>query len=368
MESKERDLLNKLSWIFLGCAPVIFNLLGLKYPTVTSLIILLYWAILLQVHVGLSSQLQKISDGEEVVERLKQGLQERKENPSVHSYTFTEEFRDYDAKGKLVKKQVFKDEKDAAETTIFKYDARGRCIQEIEEELDDDYDSGVLRTQLISEFDDKNNLIKQVQYFDGELNETEIITYDDDNRPIEYFFPNAEEGVSKMLSQYDANGRLTKVTRLRKNGDERDHEEYKYSPEGHLIEENSSLGNKVVYVRDAAGREIERSHYSNYEDNGIAPSEKVISKYDQAGNLLEESILKSDGQLGERTLFEYDKKNRVVISINENGFFGVLAPRVSIVFTRHHEVSTRKNPSIERAIPLVTLPRPDEAVEDLDEY
>lgn len=374
MTMKNTEITKYLVPTFLGLAPILFLILGLKYPTISTLLVFLYWGLIIYKFEAVTKLVSEVEQGKNKIASLEERYSRYKEtkeiNPAISSYSIAREVLEYDHKNQLTKKQVFTAAQQTPETTVFYYDDHGRCIEETHTEMEEDWDDGELKlseTRNLNEYDDSGKLVRDVSSTDGYGNET-IYKYDANDRLIEMLFPGNGVRTSKMTYEYLPNGKLAKLIRYssknKSEGKERDSEEYKYDEQGYCIEEihhnyhHPSTDSKVTIKRDAKGNEIERCYFRDGEDL----TDKSISKYDPNGNLVEKSEWGWDGALKERSLLEYDSNNRLILKIQEGDSLNMGNVKVAITFVQHREsqAEKKKHSAIRCDIPVVVLPKPEE--------
>lgn len=95
---------------------------------------------------------------------------------------------------------------------------------------------------------------------------------------------------------------------------------YKYNIYGDTIEEatfisEDSLLSKFIYKYNQQRKMIEMSYYESQDGRGS----KLIFKYDDKGNKIEEGIYNVDGSLREKTTFKYNIKNHVTEFVRSAG-------------------------------------------------
>lgn len=192
---------------------------------------------------------------------------------------------EYDEKGRVVKNEIFQNEKSVQNIEI-KYDEKARTIT-MEGERQFSYDSVY---KSVAAYDENWKMIKR-ESFD-------------------------KNGKLIQLSEYDTNGNVTKFISYDENGGIKSHTVYEYDKKGTLIKESSYDGNGTVedytvYENDENGYILKDTRYNA---NGVKTgyteyfeNTTYINKY--AGQRRSESY-DSDGSLSGIT--EYNRNGDVV--------------------------------------------------------
>lgn len=183
----------------------------------------------------------------------------------------------------------------AGNTTSYTYDERGNLLTTTRADGAVSYKTYDAKNQMLSEtdyngnttyysYDDRGNLTTVI-YADGS---TEYYTYDSSNRLIQKTDAN---GVKESYTYAGA------MPATYTDGEGNTYT-YTYNALNQLVEEKDALGNRIVHVYDAQGREIQ----TVAKDGG-----STVYEFDAAGNVL--SITDARGK---KTSFTYDKMNHIL--------------------------------------------------------
>ena len=159
---------------------------------------------------------------------------------------------------------------------------------------------------FMKKFDHKGNVIEEVYYQSGTVDQKLSYRYDNQENTVEYANYKGDE--TKLLFKqnitYDNSGR--KIREERFNGS--DYEIIKYSYKGDKLSEitRSDIYGYVEHKRvfNYTGDICTISILDN-EKNNIG---KIINKYDDLGNIVETIEYDENGKIKERYLFEFDGK------------------------------------------------------------
>ncbi len=149
---------------------------------------------------------------------------------------------------------------------------------------------GTVFSSVEFEYNKTNNLIKEREFRNGNLDVVRMYKYNND-------------GNLQIIDSHDSNGK-----HLIKG-------EYKYDSKGNNIEElffgsDGKLMIKHVFEYDNRGNKIEAiNSYDGFDNN------RVIYTYDDESNLIEEKEYDKNGKLTGKKSFSYDKENNIVEEI-----------------------------------------------------
>jgi RHS repeat-associated protein len=225
----------------------------------------------------------------------------------------------------------------------FSYDEAGRLIKteypSLKKSITVQYDSRGLRTSLI------DSAGRQVRYEYTPQKQLAAIalpdrkriafTYDAMERPASIQYPNGIAG----RWEYDAAGRIVKITYQGRDGSTVARSAYRYDPAGNLVERLDTHGRSTRYLYDAAGQLIEetgpelkgRYRYLPGGSRGTMEADGATTQYraDAADRLLqagpEHLTYDANGNLISRkgpagtTSYEYDAENQLVKVVGPGG-------------------------------------------------
>lgn len=162
------------------------------------------------------------------------------------------------------------------------------------------YDSEV--TEVHRTFDENGNVIGSVTYYNGVLNATAEITYDEQGREILRLGTDAGSGITmKVTHTYDDEGNI--LTYCIDNGFYESRHEYTYDSRGRRASETVFQDDQMVSsIGYANTGNVQKGTY--LDDQGEALGE-VINTYDDYGNLLQEESYDRNGNLQSRRYHVY---------------------------------------------------------------
>ena len=164
-------------------------------------------------------------------------------------------------------------------------------------------------------YDKDGNLVKELEYFDGNLNSTKERDYDSSGSFTEKKTNNRDN--LEYIREYDKNGVIRKETKYDYTGEVEEISEY--NEDGLIIRKESfSWTYTVEYEYDDKGnltKEIE----TDYDDNNVV--EKIYEDiYDSEGKVIQRTITSADGSpvLVEKTETITDGNKKTVNSYDSN--------------------------------------------------
>jgi len=212
---------------------------------------------------------------------------------------------DYDPRGRPTSSEDPLDH-----TTTIEYDSRGRVEKIINPDdtfTEFDYDLGGRRTRVTDPgggttlygYDDYGRL-ETVTAVTGPPNEVTTYGYDSMSN-----LESITDALGRVtIFEYDANGRLTKISHPKDSGEADRIETFTYDAEGRLETKTKRDGTKLTYSYDSAGQLIQ----TDAEDARGAHLETVVYDYDDAGRL----ILSQGGAFWDRLTWTYSLAGEVL--------------------------------------------------------
>ena len=221
----------------------------------------------------------------------------------IESKTMSE----FNDKGQLIHQRDYISEDEIGEDSKFIRNEKGELIR-----IDKSFADGSESVITHKRSEDKRNLEITTLDEDGELEEKEIYLFDKNDKMLEkevYDYNNKLQ--EKYVNEYDEKGNLIKQTEYGKGGEFILESELTYDDEGNVIRQISynrkrQITHKLLFTYDEKNRVVKQQFGNSYiietiyndEDNsrterkiganGIEEDE-TKSKYDENGNILEES-------------------------------------------------------------------------------
>lgn len=231
------------------------------------------------------------------------------ERDSKSYYRHNDYFKKYNEKGKLVELIHFDSNEKQVYKTTYLYDVRDNLIESRKVQAD----GRVYVTSWSFIYDNKGNVIEE-SYPISDVNSCCKLTnkYDNKGNNVESRYSYIDGHFSVLSTKYDNEGNL--IEREFYDSNEMGYktidkyyrgkkvEETRITPEGIIVEQWT---NKY----DDKGNEIENSYLKS---DGTVETRKLSFKYDKNDNLISGVHYKPDGSLFERLTFKYDKRgNRI---------------------------------------------------------
>ena len=171
-------------------------------------------------------------------------------------------------------------------------------------------DIGVLQTEIIYEYDERNHIIKETSTIEGVKTEKEF-TYDSEEQLIGSIHTTGSK-VKKYTYTYDGNG--NKIAMLESVDGKITNRQFSFDAANKLVEETGDM--QVKYHHDKSGNVTKKEHFSGVIENFTYNSEgqliqvvnnqgKTITyQYDGFGNRIEKSETTKVQEDNKKTLFE----------------------------------------------------------------
>ena len=245
----------------------------------------------------------------------------------------------YNERGQEVERVNFNQDGTEQDRSIIRYDSKGRIIG-YGDAKKDRYHSAI-------EYDGKGNRIEARMYEGDVIQTREVYTYDDKGRKIEQsriadggsyherltYAYNAAGQLTEMaayysgklmerhLKTYNVAGDLVKEASFNYGLPGQDSSvEYSYDKLGREIEryvDTAILWSKVQTLYDARGRVTQRTTFMEYKQPNVMQSHapepgRVLFRYNDRGQVLEETVYKPDATLDRKTVFTYDKEGKLI--------------------------------------------------------
>jgi YD repeat-containing protein len=168
-----------------------------------------------------------------------------------------------------------------------------------------------------SEYDEQGHLLSEETFTaDGSLEHKASYVYDEKGFLIEEILIEEDDEVSEHRTmEYDSNGRLVKE-KMHYMDDFYDEISYSYDSEGNLVSKISvdsegEAGNKVIF--EYKGKNLVSEVETDSEGNVISSKH---FEFDEAGNLIEEGIKSQDEEF--EATYEYDDKGHRTLARRYN--------------------------------------------------
>ena len=197
---------------------------------------------------------------------------------------------EYDSKGNRIETRMY--EGDVIQTReVYTYDDKGRKIEQSRFA-----DDGAYHERLIYAYNAAGQLTEMAAYYSGTLKEKHLKTYN-----------GAGDLVKEASVNYELPGQNSTV-------------EHSYDKLGREIEmyaDTAILWSKVRTVYDAKGRVAQRTTFMEYKQPNIMQSHapkpgRVVFRYNDRGQVLEEAVYEPDEALASKTVFTYDKEGKLI--------------------------------------------------------
>jgi hypothetical protein len=118
---------------------------------------------------------------------------------------------------------------------------------------------------------------------------------------------------NKCVKEYDNYGKILKESYYNPDGQNRDYKIYKYNSKNQLIEElnyneDGIYKNGQIHKYDERGFETEKMDYSSKEARDSNKGQRTIFKYNSKGRLIEEINLDDNGEISIVITYSYNSK------------------------------------------------------------
>lgn len=151
-----------------------------------------------------------------------------------------------------------------------------------------------------------------------------VRNFNEEGNEVESIFYNSDGSLStKDIFKYDEEGNLLELITYKSDGSFDIKSTMKYDEEGNEVEyirsDDSGILFKHSYKYDEKGNQVERfSDFSFIDGEGVYTS---TMKYDEEGNLLEDTFFQLDGSSEGTTTYEYDEEGNLLekITCNSDG-------------------------------------------------
>jgi YD repeat-containing protein len=252
----------------------------------------------------------------------------------------------YDERGNEIERVNFNQDGTEQDRSVIRYDSDGRIIGYGDAKKD--------RYHSTLEYDSKGNRI-EARMYEGDVIETrEVYTYDDKGRKIEQsriadggafherltYAYNAAGQLTEMatyysgklrerhLNSYNGDGNLVKEASVNYELRGQDSTvEYSYDKSGREIEryvDTAILWSKAQTAYDAKGRVAQRTTFMEYKQPNVMQSHapkpgRIVFRYNDRGQVLEEAVYEPDGALAGKTVSTYDKAGKLIEEAHLSG-------------------------------------------------
>ena len=245
----------------------------------------------------------------------------------------------YNERGQEVERVNFNQDGTEQDRSVIRYDSEGRIIGYGDAKKD--------RYHSTIEYDSKGNRIEARMYEGDVIQTREVYTYDDKGRKIEQSrFADGGAYHERLTYAYNAAGQLTEMAAYYSGTLKEKHlktyngsgnlvkeasvdyalpgqnstVEYSYDRLGREIEryaDTAILWSKVQTLYDARGRVAERTTFMEYKQPNVMQSHapkpgRVVFRYNDRGQVLEEAVYEPDAALASKTVFTYDKGGKLI--------------------------------------------------------
>jgi antitoxin component YwqK of YwqJK toxin-antitoxin module len=245
----------------------------------------------------------------------------------------------YNERGHEVERVNFNQDGTEQDRSVIRYDSEGRIIGYGDAKKD--------RYHSTIEYDSKGNRIEARMYEGDVIQTREVYTYDDKGRKIEQSrFADGGAYHERLTYAYNAAGQLTEMAAYYSGTLKEKHlktyngagdlvreasvnyelpgqdwtVEYSYDKLGREIEryvDTAILWSKVQTLYDAKGRVAQRTTFMEYKQPNVMQSHapepgRVVFRYNDRGQVLEEAVYKPDAALASKTVFTYDKVGKLI--------------------------------------------------------
>ena len=199
----------------------------------------------------------------------------------------------YNSKGNRIEARMY--EGDVIQTReVYTYDDKGRKIEQ-----STFADSGAYHQRLTYEYNLAGQLTEMAAYYSETLKEKHLKTYN-----------GAGELVKEASVNYELPGQNSTVETV----------EYSYDKLGREIEryaDTAILWSKVQTVYDAKGRVAQRTTFMEYKQPNVTQSHapkpgRVVFRYNDRGQVLEEAVYEPDASLASKTVSTYDTEGKLI--------------------------------------------------------
>jgi len=225
-------------------------------------------------------------------------LQHGETSAELHTYS-------YDPQGRLLVHHLEIPDDGIEERFVTQRNANGQPV-EIQKFYGDD--PGERTVYVFGE----NGEPAEVAHYDadGDFDKSEKFSYDDQKRMVRRDVKKSDDTESSLEYSYNEQGLLVMVTEKDSQGNLMSRQEHDYTMEG--------LDARILLFNES-GKQITEV-LSEYDENGRLTSKKSVSyytriqryEYDDAGNLVEESLSDENGFVISRTRYDYDDQNRLM--------------------------------------------------------
>lgn len=213
----------------------------------------------------------------------------------------------YDSEGRVIEGCMYNSEGKIDFKKVITYDNKGNKLTENESN-----EKGEVRVKESFKYDDKNNLInKDTQFFDGNLDAKTVFEYDKKGNLIKQHLYREGSWLTEIYSKRIENGITIKEIQSKSEKQKKEKKILKYNDKGNVIEESEydakgNLLERITYKYDAEGREIE----VNWENpNGFLVYSKYIKTYNDRGILSGVKYVYPNGNI-EQYVYSYEYDNQ----------------------------------------------------------
>jgi antitoxin component YwqK of YwqJK toxin-antitoxin module len=245
----------------------------------------------------------------------------------------------YNERGHEVERVNFNKNGTEQDRAVIRYDSEGHIIG-YGDAKNDRYHSTI-------EYDSRGNPIEALMYEGDVIQTREVYTYDDNGRKIEQSrFSDGGAYHQRLTYAYNASGQLTEMAAYH-SGTLREKHLKTYNGAGNLVKEASfnyglsGQNSTVEYLYDKSGREIERyvdtailwskvqtlydakgrvaqrTTFMEYKNPNVMQSHapkpgRVVFRYNDRGQVLEEAVYEPNASLASKTVFTYDRVGKLI--------------------------------------------------------
>ena len=245
----------------------------------------------------------------------------------------------YDKRGHEVERVSFNQDGTEEDRSVIRYDSEGRIIGYGNAKKD--------RYHSTIEYDRKGNPVEARMYEGDAIQTREVYSYDEKGQKIEesrfadggadhqrltYAYNAAGQLTEKTayyggtvrdkhLKTYDGSGNLVKEASVNYGLSGQDWTvEYSYDKSGREVEryvDTAILWSKVQTAYDAKGRVAQRTTFMEYKQPNVMQSHapkpgRVVFRYNDRGQVLEEAVYEPDSALASKTGFTYDNAGKLI--------------------------------------------------------
>jgi YD repeat-containing protein len=245
----------------------------------------------------------------------------------------------YNERGQEIERVSFKEDGSIGDTSIIRYDSEGRIIgygdgkkDRYHSILDYDskgnriaarsYDSDLLQTRETYTYDDKQRKIEQSRFADsGAYHERITYTYNPAGQLTEMAVYYSQALTQKHLKTYDGGGKLVKEVSISyQSPGQNSTVLYLHDKSGRVIEtrvDTEILWSKTQTIYDAKGQVAQRETFMEYKKRNVSQSHapepgKIVFRYNDRNQVLEEAFYAPDGALTRKTVSTYNEVGNLI--------------------------------------------------------